>query len=305
MDIRKHKLISEFDGLRLDVEEVVPDRIRGIVQISHGMAEHKERYEEFMKFLAEHDYMAVIHDHRGHGNSVNDLVELGYFYTEDIQGIIEDLHQVTRWIKEQYPGLPIYLFSHSMGTLVARNYMKKYDSNIQKLILCGPPTKNAGAASALLMAKASRTMKGGMYRNQYIHNLAFKGYDRDEKTANNWLSTDTEKVEAYNNNPLCGYVFTNNGFINLFQLMQEAFSTKGWEKNNLTLPILMIAGEEDPVIQNREKFEQLEQFLKGIGYSDIKSKLYPGMRHELLNERNKEQVYQEILAFIDETEEAI
>ena len=183
--------------------------------------------------------------------------------------------------------------------------MKKYDSNIHKLILCGPPTKNAGAASALLMAKASRTMKGGMYRNQYIHNLAFKGYDRDEKTANNWLSTDTEKVEAYNNNPLCGYVFTNNGFINLFQLMQEAFSTKGWEKNNLTLPILMIAGEEDPVIQSREKFEQLEQFLKGIGYSDIKSKLYPGMRHELLNERNKEQVYQEILAFIDETEEAI
>ena len=133
MDTRKHKLISEFDGLRLDVEEVVPDRIRGIVQISHGMAEHKERYEEFMKFLAEHDYMAVIHDHRGHGNSVNDLVELGYFYTEDIQGIIEDLHQITRWIKEQYPGLPIYLFSHSMGTLVARNYIKKYDDEIKKL----------------------------------------------------------------------------------------------------------------------------------------------------------------------------
>ena len=305
MDIRKHKLISEFDGLRLDVEEVVPDRIRGIVQISHGMAEHKERYEEFMKFLAEHDYMAVIHDHRGHGNSVNDLVELGYFYTEDIQGIIEDLHQITRWIKEQYPGLPIYLFSHSMGTLVARNYIKKYDSDIQKLILCGPPTKNAGAASALLMAKASRTMKGGMYRNRYIHNLAFKGYDKDEKTVNNWLSTDIENVKEYNKNPLCGYVFTNNGFINLFQLMQEAFSTKGWEKNNLILPILMIAGEDDPVIQSKEKFEQLEQFLKELGYSDIKSKLYPGMRHELLNERNKEQVYQEILVFINEMEEAI
>lgn len=305
MDIRKYKLTSKFDGLRLDVEEVIPDRIRGIVQISHGMAEHKERYEDFMKFLAEHDYMTVIHDHRGHGNSVNDLVELGYFYTEDIQGIIEDLHQITRGIKERYPGLPIYLFSHSMGTLVARNYIKKYDSDIQKLILCGPPTKNAGAASALLMAKASRTMKGGMYRNRYIHNLAFKGYDKDEKTVNNWLSTDIEKVKEYNKNPLCGYVFTNNGFINLFQLMQEAFSTKGWEKNNLILPILMIAGEDDPVIQSREKFEQLEQFLKGIGYSDIKSKLYPGMRHELLNERNKEQVYQEILAFIDGTEEVI
>lgn len=305
MDIRKYKLTSKFDGLRLDVEEIVPDRIRGIVQISHGMAEHKERYEDFMKFLAEHDYMTVIHDHRGHGNSVNDLVELGYFYTEDIQGIIEDLHQVTSWIKEQYPGLPIYLFSHSMGTLVARNYMKKYDAEIEKLILCGPPTKNAGAVSALLMAKASRSMKGGMYRNRYIHNLAFKGYDREEKIVNNWLSTDTEQVEAYNKNPLCGYVFTNNGFINLFQLMQEAFSTKGWEKNNLMLPILMIAGEEDPVIQSREKFEQLEQFLKELGYSNIKSKLYSGMRHELLNERNKEQVYQEILAFIDEMEEVI
>ena len=79
MDIRKYKMTSKFDGLRLDVEEVIPDRIKGIVQISHGMAEHKERYEDFMKFLAEHDYMTVIHDHRGHGNSVNDLVELGNY----------------------------------------------------------------------------------------------------------------------------------------------------------------------------------------------------------------------------------
>nr|WP_297873706.1 alpha/beta hydrolase [uncultured Blautia sp.] len=302
MDLKKYKLISEFDGLRLEVEEIVPDRIRGIVQISHGMAEHKERYEDFMKFLAEQDYMVVIHDHRGHGQSVNDLVELGYFYTEDIGGIVEDLHQVTKWIKEQYPGLPIYLFSHSMGTLVARNYMKKYDKDIEKVILCGPPTKNSGAASALLMAKASRTMKGGMYRNRYIHNLAFKGYDREGEAVNNWLSTDTEKVEAYNKNPLCGYVFTNNGFINLFQLMQEAFSIKGWEKNHLTLPILMIAGAEDPVIQSREKFEQLELFLKDIGYAHVQRKCYEGMRHELLNEKNKEQVYQDILTFIEAEE---
>lgn len=117
MNREKRRILSEFDQLSLEMEVIEPEKIKGIVQISHGMAEHKERYEPFMEYLAGHGYLSVIHDHRGHGGSVNNRQELGYFYTEDSQAMVEDLYQITKWIKKEYPDKPIYLFSHSMGTL--------------------------------------------------------------------------------------------------------------------------------------------------------------------------------------------
>lgn len=300
MEVKKQKIISEFDGLPLEMEMFIPDHIKGIVQISHGMAEHKERYEGFMNYLAEHDFLVAIHDHRGHGNSVNDVKELGYFYTEDINAIVEDLHQITVFLKEQYPDIPVFLFSHSMGTLVSRNYIKRYDTEISKLVLCGPPTYNPNAVLALFMDKVSRKRKGGMYRNQFIHSLAFRGYDKGGKPVNSWLSSDENEVSCYNEDPLCGYIFTNNGFINLFKLMISAFSKKGWGKGNLQMPIFLIAGEEDPVIQNKRKYNELKLFLMNIGYRNIRSKLYPCMRHELLNEIHREVVYEDILNFLEE-----
>lgn len=298
MEVKREIIVSEFDHLQLEMESCVPERIKGIVQISHGMAEHKERYEPFMRYLAGHGYLAVIHDHRGHGSSVKAADERGYFYTEDICAIVDDLHQVTSIIRTRYPDVPVYLFSHSMGTLVARNYMKKYDDEIDKLILCGPPTKNPNAGLALWMAKISSIVKGEKYRNEFIHSLAFKGYDKAEGTINCWLTTDHEEVAAYNRDPLCGYIFTNNGFINLFQLMKESFSKSGWQKKNLQIPILAIAGEDDPVIQNKKKFEQMILFLKDLGYVNIQSRLYGKMRHELLNESERNIVYEDILKFL-------
>ena len=124
-------IISEKDCLQLEVAILEPkEKPKGIVQISHGMSEHKERYYEFMKYLSENGYICVIHDHRGHGASVKNKRDLGYFYTEDINYIIDDLYQITKYIKNKYPDLKINLFAHSMGTLVARGYMQKYDNEI-------------------------------------------------------------------------------------------------------------------------------------------------------------------------------
>ena len=118
------QIISSYDGLSLEILCVESENPKGIVQISHGMAENKERYIPFMKFLAKHGYTTVIHDHRGHGKSVRKQEDLGYFYNGKEKAIVEDLHQITLWIKEEYPNLPVYLLGHSMGTLVARNYIK-------------------------------------------------------------------------------------------------------------------------------------------------------------------------------------
>ena len=121
------KITSKQDGLKLEIAIMECKNPKGIVQFSHGMAEHKERYFDFMQYLNERGYICVIHDHRGHGGSVKSKNDYGYFYTENADYIVDDLFQVTEYIRDMYPGLEVTLFSHSMGTLVARCYLKKYD----------------------------------------------------------------------------------------------------------------------------------------------------------------------------------
>ncbi|MGN0357808.1 MAG: alpha/beta hydrolase, partial [Blautia sp.] len=134
--MRIEKIPSEFDGLKLEVAIATPvETPKGIIQFSHGMAEHKERYFDFMNYLNSHGYVCVIHDHRGHGESVEMEDDYGFFYTENEQAIIDDLYTVTKFIKNEYPCIPLYLFSHSMGTLVARGFLKRYDSEIEKIVL--------------------------------------------------------------------------------------------------------------------------------------------------------------------------
>ena len=299
MEIRKEKLLSKYDGLELEVELMLPNTApRGIVQISHGMTEHKERYEEFMGFLCGHGFICVIHDHRGHGKSVKEMDDLGYFYTEDIDAVTGDLHQVTEYIKTLYPGVPIYLFGHSMGSLIARCYLKRYDGELSGLVLCGPPTKNRALPLAIGLTRLSMLLKGPKYRNKLINHLAFNLYNKPYDEENSWLSANGDNVRAYNDDPLCGFTFTNNGFLNLFYLLREAYSKKGWSLGAPGLPILLIAGAEDPVIQSEADFYELSRFLKDRGYGNISSRLYPGMRHEILNEQGRGQVYQDVFDFL-------
>ena len=297
--MRLEKVSSKSDGLGLELSIIEPKTApKGIVQLTHGMAEHKERYYDFMNYLAEKGYICVIHDHRGHGASVKKKEDLGYFYSEDINCIVDDLYQVTEFIKERYKGLKVTLFSHSMGTLVASNYLKKYDSQIEKVILCGPPTENPLTPLAIFMAKGSKLFKGDRYINKFLNKLSFGNYNRGNELEFQWLSTNTEIVNKYNEDELCGYTFTTNGFINLYKLLKEAFNKKDWKIGNPNIDILVIAGKNDPVIQSESKFNGLISFLKEVGYKSIESKLYEGKRHELLNEIGNEEVFQDILEFI-------
>ena len=297
--MKKKLLLSNCDNLNLEVIIMEPkEEAKAIVQFSHGMAEHKERYYPFMKYLASHGYICAIHDHRGHGTSIKDPTDLGYFYTKDYNYIVNDLHQVTQYLKETYPDKDIYLFSHSMGTLVSRIYLKKYDIDIKKLVLSGPPTYNKHAHAGLILANVSNIFKGGNYRNEFLNKLTLGTYNKDYEKENSWLSTNETEVEKYNTSQYCGYTFTNNGFINLYKLMLQAFK-KNYQVNNSNLKIFLIAGSDDPVIQSKEKFNELKKFLSKIGYSSIKSKLYENMRHEILNETNNELVYEDVLNFFD------
>lgn len=293
-------IISEKDCLQLEVAILEPkEKPKGIVQISHGMSEHKERYYEFMKYLSENGYICVIHDHRGHGASVKNKRDLGYFYTEDINYIIDDLYQITKYIKNKYPDLKINLFAHSMGTLVARGYLKKYDDKINKMILSGPPTENSMALLGLMIAKFLNIFYKKNVPNKLLNNLTFGNYSKDVNKKNEWICLNEDIVEAYNKDELCGYIFTTNGFINLYKLMINAFKKNNWNMKNKNLPIYIIAGRNDKVIQNEEKFTKLSKFITERGYKNVQSKLYNDMKHEILNEKNNEIVYKDILNFIE------
>ncbi len=295
------KIKSKRDNLEIElaISEPLSGEPKGIVQISHGMAEHKERYFKFMEYLSSKGYVCVIHDHRGHGASVRNFNDLGYFYTEDISYIIEDLYQVTEYIISKYNNLNISIFSHSMGTLVSRNYLKKYDDKIQKIILCGPPTENKLARVGIFFAKLTKVFKGEKYRSKFLNTLTFGRYNTKHKIENGWICSNEMAVVGYNKDNLCGYIFTTNGFINLFKLMKEAYKKENWQMKNNDMPIFIIAGKDDKVIQNEQKFEHLKTFLCKLGYTNIRSKLYEGKRHELINENNHKEVYQNVLDFID------
>lgn len=292
------RIISKSDGLALALAISVPNgKPRAIVQFSHGMAEHKERYFAFMRFLSSHGFLCIIHDHRGHGESVSGKNDLGYFYTENPQYIVDDLYQVTQYAKARYGNLPVYIFSHSMGTLVVRNYLKTYDTAVEKVVLCGPPVKNSQAGLGVAIAKTMKLFGGGKRRSKLINKIAEGRYSKEHDIANGWINSDRAEVEKYNQDELCGYIFTVNGYVNLLKLLRNAYRRHGWHVRNKKLAIYIVAGREDPVIESEEKIEHLVHFLHSVGYKNIFVRLYGGMRHELLNETNKQAVYKDILDF--------
>lgn len=297
---------SDQDGLDLSALQVIPEgEVKGIVQISHGMAENKERYMNFMEFLAQNGYASIIHDHRGHGKSVIQKNDLGYFYDTKAEYIVEDLKQVTDYIKEQYPDKPLILFGHSMGSMVVRKYIKKYDKEITKLVICGSPSRNKLVGLALALVRLQKIFHHDHYRSNWIQNLTFSSYNKGiEKpiSPNSWICSDTKVVEAYDASDLCGFVFTLNGFQNLFTLSKNIYSKKDWNVENKNLPILFIAGEDDPTILSKEAWIEAQDFLKKLGYANISNKLYPKMRHEILNEVGKENVYQDVQNWIQKGE---
>lgn len=298
----KQQIKSYYDHLPLSVLVLKPEGTpRGLLHIAHGMCEHKERYEEFMNEMCRNGYICVIHDHRGHGESVRSKEDLGYFYDDSGTYIVEDLHQVIVKMKERYPGLPCYLLGHSMGSMVVRTYVKKYDYEIDGLIVCGSPSRNSMARLGRLLVRMMISLKGEHYRSRWIQNMAFSSYGKKfhEHSEHAWICTVKEVVAAYDQDEYCNFIFTLNGFVNLFSLMIQTYDDENWIMRHKDLPILFIAGSEDPCIVNERKFHQAVDFMKRVGYRHVQSRLYDGKRHEILNEDIRFQVYRDICNWLE------
>lgn len=294
---------SEADGLRISALAVLPDEkpYRGVVQLVHGMCEFKERYLPFMKYLAGLGYAAVIHDHRGHGKSVKSKADLGYMYGGGADALLKDIETVNREIRRQLPGIPLILFGHSMGSLAVRAFAAQHDDCMDLLIVCGSPSSNPVRPAGELIARAEKKIWGARHRSRLLETMSFGSYAfrfRKDRECTAWICSDREVAEAYRKSELCTFTFTDDGYLMLFELMKRAYDTKRWECRNPGLPILFVGGAEDPCIGNVRKFAKTLGAMRIAGYHDVKGKLYPGMRHEILNEKDKEQVYHDIAAYI-------
>ena len=177
--MKKVTLESPSDGLEISVLTCGPQEgARGVVQLVHGMCEHKERYIPFMKFLAGEGYASIIHDHRGHGESIRSSEDLGYFYEGGYIALIDDIKAVNSLAGEENPGLPVVLMGHSMGSMAVRSYLKRYEDTIQALIVCGSPSFNRAAGLAKCIAKAYSVVAGDRHRPDLIQRLSFGSYNR-------------------------------------------------------------------------------------------------------------------------------
>ena len=294
------KIISDQDSLELDCLLIKPNKeIKAIVEIAHGMNEHKERYIDFMKFLAKNGYASFIHDHRGHGKSIKNNNDLGYFYEDNASYVVEDLHQINEYLKNKFKDKKIILFGHSMGSMIVRKYISKYAHTIDGLIVCGSPSKNNASKLGLKVVKLLKSIKGERYRSEFVKKLMFGGFDKKGSEPNSWVCHNKEILKLYNEDELCQYTYTLNGYENIIKLMIDIYNPKIYNRNNLDLPIYFIAGNDDPVIKSKKDFNEAINFLKKIGYHNIDNTLYDDMSHEILNEINNNLVYDDILNWLN------
>ena len=286
---------SQADGLKLWVTVMTPDarvKPRGIVQFLHGMAEHQVDYYEAMKAFVREGYVCVIHDHRGHGKSVREADDLGYFYEKKAQLIIEDAHQISQWIKGRFPNLPLYIVAHSMGTLVARKYLQKYDDELNGLVLLGAPCKNALAKPGVVLAQTIAILRGSHHRSKLLDKMTLPTI-----APSKWLSSNKEYLKRYKKDDACGYVYTTNGYLNVARLSADAFRKRTWVMKNPELPILFLAGSKDPIIGDEGKWRRSVRFLEERGYKRVNRRMYPRLKHALLQD-DPERVTGDVIDFL-------
>ncbi|HBF6737646.1 TPA: lysophospholipase [Clostridioides difficile] len=276
---------------------------KAVIQIAHGMAETAQRYETFAKVLTKNGYIVYINDHRGHGKTAKIIENVGHLAEkEGFRCLVEDMYTLTNIIKKENEDLPIYLFGHSMGSFASQRYIMDYSNNLSGLILCGSNGKQ-GIILNLAHLIINREIKkyGRRSKSNKINNLIFGGeiIRRNEKTKFDWLSRDKEQVEKYINDPFCGVVCSCGFFYDLVQGLKEIEDKENLKKVPLDIPIYIISGDKDPIGKNGKGVLRLRDRYIKLGVKDVTCKLYKDGRHELLNEINREEVFEDIICWLN------
>ena len=276
----------------------------GILQIIHGMAEYIDRYDDFARFMVGKGFVVVGDDHLGHGDSVGENGTYGYFCKKDPATVlVRDEHRLKKLMEAKYPGVPYYILGHSMGSFIARNYLNRYGSGIQGMIVMGTGNQSKALLSASkVLVGLTGFFCGEKHVAKFINKLAFGTFNRaieDAKTNVDWLTKDEAIVDKYIADERCGFTFTVNGFRGLFELIYRLQKPKNLVTIPKKIPVFLVSGEEDPVGDYGEGVIGAKNDLVRAGLENVSMKLYPGDRHEILNETDKDIVYQDIYEWLE------
>ena len=278
-------------------------KAKGIIQIIHGMEEYVGRYEDFAKFMTDHGFIVTGEDHLGHGDTVTEGGTYGYFCKQDpATVIVRDVHRLKKITQDKFPGLPIIIMGHSMGSFIARNYIYRYGTGINMAIIMGTGSTPGSVLNlGTFLSKVTGLFKGEKSKAKLISSMGFGGYFKkipERRTDYDWLSANEKNVDAYIADPKCGFGFTANGYLALFELMKRMQKDVNVDAVPKDLPLYFVSGEDDPVGNYGEGVKQAAETYKNAGVRDVTVKLYKGDRHEILNEDDKETVKEDILKWI-------
>lgn len=276
---------------------------KAVVQLVHGMAEYMERYDEFARYLTTRGYAVIGHDHLGHGKSVTDPSKLGFFAEENGDKIvILDMYGVTQLAGRLWPDKPVFILGHSMGSFLVRRYITRYSDDIAGAVVMGTGDQPAAASAfGLAIANSKKKRHGNMYISSTLDKMALGNNNkpfRPNRTPVDWLSVNEENVDRYMADELCGFSFTVSAYADFFKVLQDLAHNADVEKLSHGLPVLITSGELDPVGGEKACKAVLAKY-KGLGMEDVTLKLYPGDRHEILNENDREQVYEDLGDWFD------
>lgn len=273
--------------------------IKGVLQIVHGMVEHIDRYDDFANYLAEKGFVVVGNDHLGHGASVKQDSDRGYFCKKDGETIlVRDVHRLKKLTQKAFPGKPYFILGHSMGSFITRKYIMEYGKGIDGAIIMGTGSKPEHLLKlGVCLTKVLSKIHGEKYRSKFINNRAFGSFNNQfssVRTEHDWLTKDAKQVDAYESDERNNFIFTLNGYETLFKIFIYIQKEENFANVRKDLPVFFMSGAEDPVGDRGEGVKKAYELLKRVGYSNLDIKLYEDDRHEILNESDRDVVYKDL-----------
>lgn len=280
--------------------------VKAVLQLCHGMVEYIRRYDEFAEFMCSRGYYVVGNDHLGHGKSVQSKSEYGFFNEKYGNAcVIGDMHTLRQRTMKKYPDVPYFILGHSMGSLLVRQYIQLYGNGLSGAVLLGVVSdqKKAVLLCGKRLCRLMAAFRGWHFRSRFIDGMVLGSYNKKFKPARtrvDWMTSDREHLDAYVADPLCSFVFTVNAYYSMFTGMLNMEKKESIYMIPKTLPILFASGTDDPVGNFGRGVRKIYEQYKAAGLQDVTLRLYAGDRHELLNETDRQQVYQDLFDWLEE-----
>ena len=277
---------------------------KGVVQIVHGVSEYIDRYAAVARFLAENGFVVVGADHLGHGRTAAGPEEYGFFSEQNGWHTVSgDMRRLRTLMGQKYPDLPYFLLGHSMGSFLARTYLIDWPGTLTGAILSGTGQESPFMVTAgWHLANVVSKLSGPRTHSKLIEKLSFGAYNKQfapTRTRADWISRDEAVVDAYIADPLCEFLPTAGMFRDMMEGLQYIANKNNLKKMDPSTPVYIFSGDRDPVGGNGEGVQQVAGFFRDVGAEDLTVKLYPDGRHEMMNELNRDEVFSDLLIWLE------